>query len=212
MIDAMQYYEIGRVNMVKSQISVHGITDEAILNAFGDINRHAFVEGKFQKVAYSDARLPVSENRDLLSSAVFARMIAAAKINSEDVVLDVACATGYSTAILAKLAKSVVGLENNTDLATKAAHNIIASHLHNVSIKNGEIIAGAPENGPYDVIMINGALDVLPENLVDQLKENGRLLYIKVISKHLHYATLCIKSSSGLIEEYLFDTWAKNIY
>lgn len=204
----MKDFDQARTNMVKNQVMTNSVFNQNILDAMQDVPRHEFVDGKWREVAYIDTRLPLDENRKMLEPAVFARMLDACDLNKDDVVLDIGCGSGYSTAIIAKLAKKVIGLESNSSLAIKSADYVVRYNLNNVAIKNGDLLSGAPENAPFDVIIINGALSIKPEELLVQLKNKGRLVMIEQaegVMKAVKYTY--INGVYGKVE--LFDAYAE---
>jgi protein-L-isoaspartate(D-aspartate) O-methyltransferase len=110
--------------------------------------------------------------RYLLKPAVLARLIQEAEVMRTDRVLDVGCATGYSSAVLSKLAASVVALEEDPRLASVCKERLRAT---NIALMTGPLTAGAPAKAPFDVILLNGATEILPQSLCRQLKDGGRL-------------------------------------
>ena len=204
----MKDFNQARTNMVKNQVMTNNVFNHNILDAMQEVPRHEFIEGKWREMAYLDTRLPLDKNRKMLEPAVFARMLDACWISKDDSVLDIACGSGYSIAIIAKLAKKVIGLESINSLAIKAADYVKREGLNNVAIKSGNLLAGAPENAPYDIIIINGALNKAPDELLMQLKNKGRLVFIEHssgIMKAVKY--MLINGSYNKVE--LFDAYAE---
>ena len=205
----MEYFNIARVNMVKNQIMPNKVNNAAVLEAFESIPRHEFVEGNWQSFAYSDARLPVNANRKMLAPDVLARMIDALKLTKKCTVLDIASATGYSTALLAKLCKHVIAIENDSDLVSKCENNLLKLGLENAEVKKSEPLKGDHKNAPYDAILIASALTTAPEHLISQLKIDGKLVYIKIVSEHLCKAMLAKNLGHSFGEIELFDTFCE---
>jgi len=110
--------------------------------------------------------------------APFARLVQAAQVGSQDVVLDIACATGYSSAVLARLANTVVALECDEGLANIAGETLPDVGVSNVAVVTGPLEAGWPSAAPYDVIVIGGSVEVIPPELVDQIRAGGRLVAV----------------------------------
>ncbi len=205
----MEYFEIARTNMVKNQIMPNKVSNPLLLGAFLDIPKHEFVEGKWQNFAYSDARMPLNENRKILAPDVLARMISALQLTENALALDIACGTGYSSSILSKLCKHVIAIETYPELAQKAESNLQRLGIKNVEIKQSELLKGDHKNAPYDAILISGALASAPENLISQLKIGGKLVYIKTLSRHLCKAMLAQNWGHGFDDVELFDTFCE---
>ena len=168
--------------MVEGQVRTSDVTDPGLLAAMLELPREAFVPAGKADVAYLDRDLPVhgrgAATRCLLKPMVLAKLIQAAAVSETDRVLDIACATGYSTAVLAHLAAHVVALDEDAVLARAAESTLQALGIDNVKIATGPLTAGAPADAPYDVIVLNGAAEVVPEALFAQLKDGGRLVCV----------------------------------
>jgi protein-L-isoaspartate(D-aspartate) O-methyltransferase len=171
-----------RLTMVESQLRPNEVTDRRILAAMATLPRERFVPTRLSLLAYMDESIevfPANEGapaRFLLPPMPLARLVQLASVEPEDKVLDVGCATGYSTALLASLAKSVVGLEPEPELAEAACSNLRALGIANASIVEGPLARGWAKEGPYDVILLNGSVQEIPQALLDQLQEGGRLV------------------------------------
>jgi len=175
MTDAAQQ----RTNMVETQILTSDVTDRRILQAMGSLPRERFVPAAWAALAYMDEALPLSvPGRSLLAPRVFAKLLQLAEIGDDNRVLDVGSGSGYSTAVLARIANSVVGLECDARLAEEAHLNLAALGLANATIIEGELPAGAGKDGPYDAIVLEGSIATQPEGLLDSLKEGGRLVAV----------------------------------
>jgi len=174
----MTDFAAARRNMVDGQVRTADVTDPRILSAMLEIPRENFVPQASAALAYLDLDLPVGESgtRRLLKPMVLAKLIHAADVVSSERVLDVGCATGYSSAILGRLAGSVVALEQDATLARRAEENLLAVGAQNVTVVIETMAAGWPAGGPYDVVVLNGASEVLPKTLLGQLKSGGRLV------------------------------------
>jgi len=153
------------------------INDDAILQAFESVNRELFVPEIFSKVAYIDGQITIAKDRFLLEPLVLARMIVAADLKSSDNVLDIACGSGYSSAVISLLAGKVSALEENQDLLAKAK-NLLALYP-NIEVVEGELTKGDLNNSPYDVIFIQGSIGFLPQEIIDQVREGGRIIAIE---------------------------------
>ncbi len=168
---------MARRMMVDGQVRTADVTNPDLIAAMLELPRERFVPGALAEQAYLDSDIAIGEGRALLKPMVLAKLIQAARVGRDDHVLDVGCGTGYSSAVLARLAGSVVGLEENTLLARRAAEALAAVEAH-VVVATGPLTTGWPAAAPYDLILLNGATEVVPEELGRQLKPNGRLACI----------------------------------
>ena len=201
----MEFSETARLNMVRSQILPNKVFGTALIDALSATPRHLFVDTKFQGVAYSDSRIPLNDNRFLLTPEIFARLVEALNIQKSDRVLDVACGTGYSSAILSQLCSQVVAKDGDSDLLTKALTNIKALEIGNVRCKLADVFEGDPSGAPYDAILINGAIEIDPRNLLNQLTLNGRLVCVMPANKKIKKAFLFQNFASGISKQEIFD-------
>lgn len=167
-----------RANMVENQVRPNRVTDERLLAAMAAVPRERFVGEKFASVAYVDEDIAVSPGRYLMEPMVFARLLQAAEIKPADVVLDIGCATGYSTAVLARLADTVVAVESDEALAETAIALMTELDADNTAVVTGELSEGYAKQAPYDVIVLGGAVEQTPDALTDQLAEGGRLVCV----------------------------------
>jgi protein-L-isoaspartate(D-aspartate) O-methyltransferase len=201
---------IARRTMVDGQIRTVDVTDHALLAAMGEIPRERFVPGRLRTLAYLDRDLPVGEARGsqearyLMAPGPFARLVQAAEIDSEDVVLDVGCGTGYSAAVLGRLASSVVALESDPVLAQFANEALSGLGIDNVAVVTGPLENGYPSEGPYDVIVLEGAVETVPQSLLQQLKEDGRLVGVLGYGR-TGRATVYERSGEGISARTVFD-------
>ena len=166
--------------MVDGQVRPSDVTDIRIIEAMLDVPREAFVPDAQRPLAYLDLDIDVSTGgaakRFLLRPAVTAKMLQAAAIVESDNVLVVGCASGYFAALASRLARSVTATECDSSLASKAAANLAALAGGDVTVKAAPVADGDSAKAPFDVILLNGATEIAPENLYRQLKEGGRLV------------------------------------
>jgi len=178
----MTDFALARRNMVESQIRTNDVTDHRLISAFLEVPRERFVPPAMRELAYIDEDITVKEGdsaaarRWLMEPMPFARMVQLADISETDLILDVGCATGYSTAILARLAESVVGLESDEDLAERAENQLVDLGVGNAAVVTGELAQGYASQGPYDVIILEGSVEEIPAELFSQLRDGGRLV------------------------------------
>jgi len=174
----MADYAQARRVMVDRQVRTADVTDLRIISALLEVPREMFVPAARRAIAYLDLDVPVNESgRALLKPMVFAKLLQAAGIGETDRVLDVGCATGYSAGVLAKLAGDVVALEDAA-LARSAGETLAQIGAKNLSVVSGALAAGWAERAPYDVIVLEGAAEVVPDSLLSQLKDGGRLVAV----------------------------------
>ncbi len=200
-------FAAARANMIDCQIHTAGVVDEGVLNSFATLPRELFVPEKLQNVAYTDESLNIGQGRYLMEPITHAKMVQAAKPNSDDIVLDIGSGSGYSSAILAPLVSTVISLEHNKRQMDKAQRLLERFDLCQVVLENGDLEKGAAAHAPYSLIFINGAVPMVPKEILDQLDINGRLLtIIKETPKSVGHVTKFSKSHDGSISsKTLFD-------
>jgi protein-L-isoaspartate(D-aspartate) O-methyltransferase len=203
----MPDYTAQRMNMVESQVRANDVTDIRIHDAMRAVPRERFVPTVKRGVAYADGAIEVVANRYLLEPRTFSKLIQLAQIASTDSVLDVGCATGYSTAVVARLAARVTGLEQDADLVRVASDMAPAVGATNVAIVQGPLADGHRASAPYDAIVVNGAIEAAPEALLGQLAEGGRLVAI-VQSGEQSRAHLYLRQNGRIGSRVAFDAWA----
>lgn len=174
----MDYAE-ARKHMVNSQVRTSDVTDLRIQVALETIPREKFLPAELKAQAYVEREIPYAPGRQLLTARDFSKLIAAADIGPEDLVLDVACGSGYSTAVLANLAEMVVAVEASEALAAAAQENLSELGVNNAAVVVADPAKAAADQGPFDVIFIGGVIVREPEALLPQLKEGGRLAAIR---------------------------------
>lgn len=180
----MTDFNTARTFMVQGQVRVNDVTDPRITSAMLELPRERFVPRALADIAYLDSDLPVTDARSgplryLLKPLTLAKLIQAAAVEPSDHVLDVGCATGYAAALLAHLGGSVVALEEDAALARAASSNLAALGLAQVSVVTGPLREGWPARAPYDVIVVEGRTERVPEVLLRQLAPTGRLVCVQ---------------------------------
>lgn len=161
--------------MVEGQVRTADVTDADLLDAMLTIPRERFLPPALAPLAYLDDDIAIGKDRALLRPMVLAKLIQAAHVGAKDRVLDIGCGTGYSSAVLARLAGAVIALEEDAELA-RQAKEALAVVGAKVEVVMGPLKAGWQAGAPYDVIFLNGATEIVPETLGGQLKPDGRLL------------------------------------
>jgi protein-L-isoaspartate(D-aspartate) O-methyltransferase len=171
-------YALARTKMVDNQIRTTDVTSHSVLSAFLSVPREIFVPEKLRALAYIDNDIEVAPCRYVMEPSPLAKLLQLAQIRPEDKVLEIACGSGYASALLACLSTDVVALESDAGLAETAKANLAAQGFGNVSVVTGDLEKGHAAKGPYDVIFINGAVEIVPEDLFRQLKDGGRLVTV----------------------------------
>ena len=204
-------FATARSNMIESQLRTNKVTDAGILEAFETIPRERFLPEAWAGVAYVDEDLEVAPGRYLMEPMVLARLLQAARVEPNDVVLDVGCATGYSSAVLARLAGTVVALESDTALGEKANETLQDLGIDNVVVVAGELTQGYQKQGPYNVILLGGAVAEVPAAILSQVAEGGRLVTVVATQAHLGQAVLIRKSGGQASRRVLFDASVRQL-
>jgi protein-L-isoaspartate(D-aspartate) O-methyltransferase len=201
----MPDYSLARRNMVESQVRPNKVVDARILQAMLEVPRERFVGARLRGIAYIDEDLPLGDGRYLIEPMLIGRLLQGLAVKSGDVVLDVGCATGYSSALLAKLASTVVALECRPDFAAAATRNLAELGVDNAIVVEGALPAGYDRQAPYDAILVGGSVSRLPEPLCAQLSEGGRLCVVLRAPEHPGKAVLVVNAGGVLSRREMFD-------
>ncbi len=207
-------FEAARVKMVENQIRTTDVTSHSVLNAFLTVPRENFVPEKSKLLAYIDNDIEVcpaasgTPARFLMEASPLAKLLQLGAITKEDKVLDVGCGTGYVSALLSILSGKVVALESDEALAAAAKANLAALGHDNVTVVTGELEKGYAASAPYDVIFIDGSVQEVPQALLDQLGEGGRLIVVLGYG-HAARATVFMRERGALSENVFFNASIK---
>jgi protein-L-isoaspartate(D-aspartate) O-methyltransferase len=201
----MPDYATARLNMVENQIRPNRVSDERVLAAIAAVPRERFVPKRLHGNAYVDQDLALGNGRYLMEPVVFARLLQVAEIGAGDVVLDIGCGTGYSAAVLGKLAGTVVALESDAALAKQAIEALTELDVDNAAVVEGPLDGGYPRQAPYDVIVLGGAVDAVPAVLTDQLVEGGRLVAVVNVAPSVGNIEVIHRLYGGLSRRQIFD-------
>ncbi len=178
-------FEQSRTTMVDCQIRPNDVTNLAVLDAFGSVPREEFVPARNRELAYVDEDIAVHADsvgvfkRYLMEPMSMARLIQLADVGEDDIVLDVGSGPGYSSAVLSLLCNSVVALECDEVLAVQAQERLTELNYDNAVVVSGPLEKGYASEGPYDVIFVGGAVDYVPQALMAQLKDGGKLVVVE---------------------------------
>ncbi len=201
----MPDYATARLNMVQNQIRTNRVTDERVLAAIAEVPRERFVPKRLHGNAYVDQDIALGDGRYLMEPVVFARLLQVAEIGPGDVVLDIGCGTGYSAAVLGKLAGTVVALESDAALAKEAIEVLTELDIDNAAVVEGPLDEGYPRQAPYDVIVLDGSVDAVPTAITDQLVQGGRLVAVVNIAPSVGNVEVIRRLYGGLSRRKLFD-------
>jgi len=167
--------DLARTRMVREQLRARDITDDRVLTAMGRVPRHEFVPPSLQARAYTDRPLPIGRGQTISQPYVVALMTQLLELRADERVLEVGTGSGYQAAILSELCHEVYTVEIDSELAADAARVLQRLGYQNVHVRSGDGFYGWPEEAPFDAVIITAAAPRIPERLVDQLREGGRL-------------------------------------
>ncbi len=175
---ALADYASRRTMMVDTQVRPSDVTKFPIIDAMLSVPREEFLPADKSESAYVGENITLAGGRTVLEPRTFAKMLDALMIDPADVVLDLGCGLGYSTAVLAQMAEFVVAVEDDSDRVGEAQQNLSEHGVDNAAVVEGPLHEGAKKSGPYDIIMLQGAAEQVPDTLLDQLKEGGRIAVV----------------------------------
>lgn len=176
MAQADRQYAEARRQMVLSQLRPNKVIDEQVIDAMAALPREQFVPKSYRGVAYMDEDVAVAPGRFLMEPMVLARLLQEAELQPQDIALVIGCATGYDLAVLAKIVNTVIGLESDAALAQQANQTLQALGLDNIAVVEGPLKDGLAKQGPFNVILLAGAVPEISTPLLGQLAEGGRLI------------------------------------
>jgi protein-L-isoaspartate(D-aspartate) O-methyltransferase len=178
--------------MVERQLRRRGISDERVLAAMGEVPRHLFVPEGRRSRAYADGALPIGEGQTISQPWIVAAICQALRLEGDERVLEVGVGSGYSAAVLGRLAAEVIGFERHPSLAAQAREVLESIGAHNVEVIVGDGSCGLPERAPFDAIAVHAAAPVVPRTLLGQLAEDGRLV-VPVAEKKADMLTVFVR-------------------
>lgn len=171
----MSDFSARRVMMVDTQVRPSDVTKFPIIEAMLAIPREVFVPAALREAAYMGENVDLAPGRVVLEARTLAKMLDALDIQPDETVLDLGAGLGYSTAVVARMAKSVTAVEENAELAAAAQETLSSHGVGNATVVTGALAAGAAKNGPFDVITLQGGVEIVPDSILAQLKEGGRI-------------------------------------
>lgn len=178
----MQSSSAVRSTMCKSQLLTCEIQNTRVLEAMEQIKREDFVPAAYVQSAYVDEDIPLLHGRYMIEPLAFCRLLELADVQASDRVLDIGCGLGYSSAVLSRLAKKVVALEESLELATEARKRLAKYSADRVEVITAPLMGGAPAQQPFNVIFIGGAVQLIPARLLEQLAPGGRLVGVESVA------------------------------
>lgn len=190
-----------RTRMVEHDLRGRGISDPAVLRAMGSVPRHLFVDARYRDRAYGDYPLPIGEDQTISQPYVVALMTEVLRLKTADRVLEIGTGSGYQAAVLATIVKEVYTIEIVRPLAERAQKLLAELGYGNVTVKFGDGYLGWEEQAPFDAIIITAAADRIPEPLIEQLKEGGRLVVPLTHPVYFQVLTLATKRNGELALE-----------
>lgn len=201
----MSGYDAARVNMIERQLQPNKVTDERLIDAFGNIRRELFVPQRLRSIAYSDNDLPLGNGRYLMAPMVAARLLQAAEIRRGDNALVVGAGPGYEAALLALLCRSVTALENDAELARLGRAALVEHRVATVTFIEGVPAQGSRTRSAYDVIFFAAAGAEIPPEISEQLAEGGRLVAVVKGDNGPGRATLMTRTGGVIAARVMFD-------
>lgn len=203
----MTDYAARRTTMVDTQIRPSDVTKFPIIEAMLSIPREEFVPATRREAAYVGENLDLGRGRVMLEPRTLAKMLDALDVQRNELVLDIGSGPGYSAAVIARLAEAVVAVESDGDLAEEAQGILSREGADNVIQHQGPLAEGAAQHGPYDAIIIQGAVSELPVALLDQLKDGGRIACL-FMEEALGVVRIGYKLDGGISWRFAFNASA----
>lgn len=194
-----------RHNMVESQVRTNKVTDIRLTAAMLEIPRERFLPKALQGIAYIDEDIPLGGGRHMMEPMVLARLLQIAEVQAGDVALDIGCGPGYSAAILARLCDTVVAVESDSKFAGEAAQTLAALDIDNAAVIEGPLQAGCAKQGPYDLVLFDGAISAVPEKIQRQVVEGGRIVAVIQAGAGVGRGSVLRKAGGSLHLRAVFD-------
>lgn len=199
-------FKIARKNMVENQIRANKVTSLNVINAFLDVPREKFVPDALQEISYVDEDIQLSRNRFMMKPMILARLFQSLNLKGNENILHVGSNSGYGSAILSRMCSSVISLESDKKLFETSIHTFSNMGFDNVVPLHGSMENGVEKEAPFDIIFIEGSIEIEPKSLFGQLNENGKLIaIIRPANIKIGKAKLFFKISNEIGLENLFD-------
>lgn len=198
-------YARARFNMVENSIRTNRVTDPSVVAAMQSVPREAYVPQAKQGIAYFDEDIPLGNGRFLMDAMVLARLLQEGTVEKSDVALIIGAGLGYSAAIVAALADTVVAIESDAAMVASASETLTGHGVDNAVVIEAPLAGGYAKNAPFDLVLFDGAVAQVPAVIFDQLAEGGRLLAVVKNPGHVAQALLYEKEDGVVGEVVLFD-------
>ena len=200
-------YQAARTAMVDGQVRPSDVTLYPIIEAMLHVPREVYVPAEKRAIAYVGEHISLENSGVILAPRILAKMLEVLDIQANELVLDIGVGLGYSAAVIARMAEAVIAVEANSDIAGEAEITLSEQSADNAVMHTGALVDGAPEHGPYDVIVIEGGVQLLPESLLEQLKIGGRIAAIFVDGPS-GQCRVGVRTDAGISWDTVFDATA----
>ena len=174
----MTDYAARRITMVDTQVRPCDVTKFPVIDAMLRVERELFVPREKREAAYIGENVDLGDSRVVLDPRTLGKMLDYLNIKNDELVLDIGVGLGYSSALISRLSEAVVALEDEPGRMAEAEETLARVGADNVVLHCGALAEGAAQHGPYDVIMLQGAVEHMPDNILEQLKDGGRIACI----------------------------------
>lgn len=201
----LQNVEQARYNMIEQQIRPWNVLDAAVLDLLSQVKREDFVQPAHKALAFADTALPLPSGQHMLPPRIQARLVQDAAIQPTDKVLEIGTGSGYTAALMARLAQRVISLEISPEVADMARANLHRAGIHNVEVRQTDGSQGAAADAPFDVILLGGSIAEVPQALLSQLKLGGRLVAIVGDEPIMHAQVVTRTSETNFYTEEKWD-------
>jgi len=199
-------YEKARFNMVEQQVRPWEVMDARVLRVMEELPREIFVDEDYKGLAYADIEVPIGHGHHMLKPTVVGRMLQALNIKPTDTILEIGTGSGYVTACLAKLGKSVISIEIHEDIASQATENLAKLDLENITLITADALSNIPEQAPFDVIAVTGSIPDCQQILPKELNDGGRLFMITGETPAMQAELVTRVTGDIFKQETLFET------
>ena len=205
-------YDLARKNMVENQIRANKVTNLKVIDAFSNVKREIFVPDKLKEISYNDEDIALSKNRFMMKPMFLARLFQSLDLKGNENILHIGANLGYGSAILSQLCSAVISIEKDKKLFEKSIDTLSEIGFDNVVPLHGPMENGVPKEAPFDVIFIEGSIEEKPEELFDQLNNNGKLIVIiKPENVNIGKAVLFFKLNNEIGNDVLFDAQVRKL-